>query len=637
MKRWYGGVFSTSFIMLLLLGYYIVQNPIKENYFTSPVFNYTNTLSTNPLEWITMAAPPADPNPENSAQKVVSIEKISSSLFRPRNYSLEEKESLHTWNHLKELVSHSQVFPNAVDAIREAGGAWNNLMSSVEQERTQSNGSSQRSGKQKQCPHFLSKMNMTALDDNSFKLWVPCGLTQGSSVTIIGIPNGLLGNFKIDLTGEHIPGEPDPPIILHYNVRLHGDKITENPVIVQNTWTVNHDWGEEKRCPPPNPEKNKKVDDLEECNARVGQDVKHGQNRPANVSAKHPVTHNGSNPKKYFPFKQGFLSVATLRVGSEGFQMTVDGRHISSFAYHETLEPWLVSEVRISGDIKLISAVASGLPTSEDSEHMIDLDVLKAPPLSPRKQLDLFIGVFSTANNFKRRMAVRRTWMQYEVVRSGQVAVRFFVGLHKNQMVNDELWDEARTYGDIQLMPFIDYYSIITWKTIAICIFGTEVVSSKFVMKTDDDAFVRVDEILTSLKSVNVTRGLLYGLINSDSHPHRDPDSKWYISPEEWSEETYPPWAHGPGYVVSSDIAKAIYKNHKKGHLKMFKLEDVAMGIWIADMKKKGLEVRYEKDERIFNEGCKDGYVVAHYQSPREMLCLWQKLQEGKRAACCSD
>ena len=93
------------------------------------------------------------------------------------------------------------------------------------------------------------------------------------------------------------------------------------------------------------------------------------------------------------------------------------------------MEPWLVSEVRISGDLKLVSVLASGLPTSEDSEHIIDLESLKAPPLSKQTALDIFIGVFSTANNFKRRMAVRRTWMQYPAVRSGAVAVRFFVGL----------------------------------------------------------------------------------------------------------------------------------------------------------------------------------------------------------------
>lgn len=99
------------------------------------------------------------------------------------------------------------------------------------------------------------------------------------------------------------------------------------------------------------------------------------------------------------------------------------------WSYVQTLEPWLVNEVRTSGDLKLISVLASGLPTSEDSEHTTDLEALRSYPLSLHKPVDLFIGVFSTANNFKRRMAVRRTWMQYTEVRSGTVAVRFFVGL----------------------------------------------------------------------------------------------------------------------------------------------------------------------------------------------------------------
>ncbi|XP_050277151.1 beta-1,3-galactosyltransferase GALT1 [Quercus robur] len=615
MKKWFGVVLVASVFMLLVLRYGITKNTIGQNFLTTPIFN---TTGINPLEWLDPGVPPAAQNPEN-ASKVVSADIIVLSLFAKRNISNEEQNSLQTWNHLKDLINHAQGLPNAVDAIKEAGGAWNILVDSVDKQRLQ-NESSHGRAKEKQCPHFLNKMNATDLNSTGYKLRVPCGLTQGSAITIIGIPNGFLGNFRIDLTGEPLPGEPDPPNILHYNVRLHGDKITENPVIVQNTWTIAHDWGEEERCPSPAPEKIKKVDELDQCNKMVGKD-----------------DNQGSKARKYFPFKQSYPFVATLRVGSEGIQMTVDGKHITSFAFRETLEPWLVSEIKISGDLKLISVLASGLPTSEDSEHIIDLESLKSSPLSPRKPLDLFIGVFSNANNFKRRMAVRRTWMQYPAVRSGTVAVRFFVGLHKNQIVNEELWNEAQTYGDIQLMPFVDYYSLITWKTLAICIFGTEVVSAKFVMKTDDDAFVRVDEVLASLNRINVNHALLYGLINSDSRPHRNPDSKWYISPEEWRDETYPPWAHGPGYVVSHDISKAIYKKYKEGNLKMFKLEDVAMGIWIADLAKGGLKVRYEKEGRVYNEGCKDGYVVAHYQGPRELLCLWQKLQEGNRAMCCGD
>ncbi|XP_039125602.1 beta-1,3-galactosyltransferase GALT1 isoform X2 [Dioscorea cayenensis subsp. rotundata] len=557
-----------------------------------------------------------------------------------RNFSQGELLALQTWNHFEHLITHAQGLPHAIEAIKEAGAAWKKLMVSVEDESLSAsgNGSAHQKAKEKQCPYSIKRMNVSEFDNGSFKFNIPCGLVQGSSVTFIGTPDGLLGNFRIDLTGTTVPGEPDPPVVLHYNVRLHGDKITEDPVIVQNTWTAGNDWGPEERCPSPDPKGIKKVDDLEQCSAMVGKDDKRvlASTRHLNAS-KRSSNKEGAKPKQYFPFKQGYLAIATLRVGVEGIQMTVDGKHITSFAYRESLEPWLVSEVRISGDINLISVLASGLPTSEDLEHVIDLELLKSPPLPMHKAVDLFIGVFSTANNFKRRMAVRRTWMQYDAVRSGAVAVRFFVGLHKNEMVNEELWNEARTYGDIQLMPFVDYYSLITWKTVAICIYGTNSVSAKYVMKTDDDSFVRVDEVLASLDTANVTKGLLYGRINSDAQPHRNPESKWFISPEEWPEEKYPPWAHGPGYVVSKDIAEAIYELHKEGHLKMFKLEDVAMGIWIAELKKKGLAINYVKEERVYIEGCESGYVVAHYQEPRELLCLWDKLQDTKRALCCGE
>ncbi|CAI9779303.1 unnamed protein product [Fraxinus pennsylvanica] len=465
MKKRYGHVLATSFLTLLVLGYFAIKNPIKESYITSPYFN-----TTNPLEWINQGAPPALLNPENVSQ-VISTKAVVSDLFAQRNLSNEEQQSLHTWNHLKQLITHAKMLPNALEAIKEARVAWNNLMTSFKEEKLHVNGSALKRGKEKQCPHFLSKMNASKLDDNGFELRLPCGLTQGSSITFIGIPNGLLGA---------------------------------------------HDWGEEERCPSPDPEKNKKVDELDQCNEIVGKDDNRTikASRQSKGATKFSMIQDGK-PRKYFPFKQNYLSVATIKVGSEGIQMTFDGKHITSFAFRETLEPWL--------------------------------------------------------------------------------------------MVNEELWNEAWTYGDIQLTPFVDYYNLITRKTTAICIFG--VISAKFVMKTDDDAFVRVDEVLLSLRRINTTCGLLYGLINSDSHPHRDPDSKWYISLEEWPEDSYPHWEHGPGYVVSSEIAKAIYKKQREGRPKR-----VAVGTWIADMKR-GLNVRY-------NDGCKDNYVVAHYQGPREMLCL---------------
>lgn len=59
----------------------------------------------------------------------------------------------------------------------------------------------------------------------------------------------------------------------------------------------------------------------------------------------------------------------------------------------------------------------------------------------------------------------------------------------------------------------------------------TKVLPAKYIMKTDDDAFVRIDEVLSSLK-VKPSTGLLYGLVSLESSPIREKDSKWYISDE---------------------------------------------------------------------------------------------------------
>ncbi|XP_062222964.1 beta-1,3-galactosyltransferase GALT1-like isoform X2 [Phragmites australis] len=608
--------FLIALFSLLIVRRLIVNGP------ASGISQY-QILRANPLVWFNGPVEAQENTPEVAV--AATADSSTSNSSGSGNFSPEEFQWLNTWNQLKHLANISNGLPHASEAISDAKTAWENLTTSVQ------NASSQQRQKERLCPYSIHRMNASKSETEAFTMDIPCGLIVGSSITLIGTAGSLSGNFWIDLVGTALPGESEKPVVLHYNVRLTGDKITQDPVIVQNTFTGSNGWGLEDRCPCTNSNNATKVGNLERCNAMVGREEKNIMN-----SKHHPAAKKHGEPSTYFPFKQGYLAIATLRVGLERIHMTVDGKHITSFAYRVGLEPWFVNEIRTSGDFKLVSAIASGLPTSEDLENS-NLEMLKSSPIPDGKDVDLLIGIFSTANNFKRRMVIRRTWMQYDAVRQGVVAVRFFVGLHTNLMVNKELWNEAHTYGDIEVLPFVDYYSLITWKTLAICIYGTSAVSAKYLMKTDDDAFVRVDEIQSSVKQLNISHGLLYGRINSDSGPHRNPESKWYISQEEWPEEKYPPWAHGPGYVVSQDIAKAINTWYKTSNLKMFKLEDVAMGIWVNDMKKGGLPIKYESDERIDTDGCKDGYIVAHYQEPRQMLCMWEKLLRTNQAACCNN
>ncbi|KAF7027732.1 hypothetical protein CFC21_039751 [Triticum aestivum] len=103
----------------------------------------------------------------------------------------------------------------------------------------------------------------------------------------------------------------------------------------------------------------------------------------------------------------------------------------------------------------------------------------------------------------------------------------------------------------------------------------------------------------------------------------------------EWEEEVYPPYANGPGYVISSEIAEYIVSEFDNQALRLFKMEDVSMGMWVQKFNKTRQLVEYSHDVKFFQAGCFDGYYTAHYQSPQHIICLWRKPQSGS-AQCCN-
>ncbi|KAL5541458.1 hypothetical protein UlMin_009168 [Ulmus minor] len=646
MKKWSGGMLIVALAMILVFRYSLIgtKPPLKQSAYS--FFNYdpaTDSLikereSSRPPE--TKVTKKNTPLPSeikvnrllkpSKKPHLVKVEGLDQ-LYGPHNISGIDLKALLVWPHLRPLLSRSDALPETAQGVKEASIAWKDLEFTIFEE---SKLSKSNKPENKSCPFSVDTLETMETGDGMV-LELPCGLVEDSSVSLVGIPEGGFRRFQIQLLGSQLSGEPNAPIILHYNVSLPGDNMTEEPFIVQNTWTEELGWGKEERCPAHGSINTLKVDGLVVCNQQVfrsSSDEKLHMSHPSSDTLTN-VSRGSDHGTASFPFVEGVPFIATLWAGLEGFHVTVNGRHETSFAYREKLEPWSVSKVKVAGGLNLLSALAKGLPVSEDYDIVFDVEHLKAPS-TPKRRLVLLVGVFSSGNNFERRMALRRSWMQYEAVRSGDVAVRFFIGLHKNKQVNYEMWREAQTYGDIQLMPFVDYYSLISLKTIAICIMGTKILPAKFIMKTDDDAFVRIDEVLSNLKG-KTSNALLYGLISFESSPHREKDSKWYISEEEWPHAQYPPWAHGPGYVISRDIAKFIVRGHQERDLKLFKLEDVAMGIWIEQFKNSTREVNYINDERFFNAGCESNYILAHYQSPRLVLCLWEKLQKEKKPNCC--
>ncbi|GER37002.1 3-galactosyltransferase 15 [Striga asiatica] len=627
MKKWTGGVVILGLALILLISYTFIGKPEPSKKLSAyDFFNPRPAKAENPDP---VAKSPEVPETKRPKPEFKNFEGLNELYILRKNVTREEDSALLVWRKMKFLFPRSDALPETGQGIQEAAVMWKDLILMIEK--------GNKSGVvNKACPHFVTSANNARLLGNESFLDIPCGLVEDSSVTVFGIPDLHRDSFKIELVGSRVE-ELNPPIVLHYRVILPGENLTKESVMIQNTWTQEFGWGKEEKCPDHGSSDLLPVDGLVKCNTQVirrttedSLTTNHTSNRKfANTSVS--STHESST----FHFVDGNPFTATLWAGKEGFHMTVNGRHETSFSYRERLEPWLVNRVNVRGSLSIVSVLAKGLPVDEDFDLIAKAQELKrAKSIYSNKRLQLLIGVFSSGNNFERRMAIRRTWMQYDAVRSGDVAVCFFIGLHKNKEVNFKLWKEAEAYSDMQLMPFVDYYSLLTYKTIAICILGTKILRAKYIMKMDDDAFVRVDEVLLSLKG-KPSNGLLYGHISFESAPHRDKNNKWFISDEEWPHSSYPPWAHGPGYIISQDIARFIVQGHKERDLTLFKLEDVAVGIWINQYETRGQKIEYLNDDRFYDAGCDTDYMLAHYQNPRMMLCLWEKLQKEHKAECC--
>ncbi|GAB2280364.1 hypothetical protein Dimus_014999 [Dionaea muscipula] len=483
---------------------------------------------------------------------------------------------------------------------------------------------------------------------------LPCGLTLGSHVTVVAKPRtahseyrpgnsglvdeALVSQFMLELRNvKVVPGE-DPPRILHFNPRIKGDW-SKKPVIEMNSF-YRREWGTPVRCEgwPSKPDE-ETVDGQVWCEEWIRDDDDDVQlegskavwwfNKLIRLMKREPI-------KWPYPFSEDKFFVLTISAGLEGYHISVDGRHITSFAYRTGYDLDDATGLHLYGDIVVHSVHAASLPASHPSlvpqKHLEMRDEWKAPPFADGP-VELFIGILSTVDHFAERMAVRKSWLQHPLIRSLVVVARFFVALHEREAINMELKKEAEFFGDIVIVPFLDNYSLVVLKTIAICEVGVNSVSANYIMKCDDDTFVRVDAVVSEAKGVNGGKSCFLGKMNFYHKPLRK--GKWAVTYEEWPEDYYPPYSDGAGYIISSDIAHFIVSEFEKGKLRLFKMEDVSMGMWVQQFSNTR-PVEYLHDSRFHQSGCMDGYFSAHYQSPKQMICLWQKMQIEGKPECCN-
>lgn len=170
----------------------------------------------------------------------------------------------------------------------------------------------------------------------------------------------------------------------------------------------------------------------------------------------------------------------------------------------------------------------------------------------------LVIVVTSAGQNHVKRNAIRNTWLK---LNSDHYKCVFVVGNDDIKYNKDELVNEMQTYGDIILLPGVsDLYSHLTVKLLNAFIHLHTFWKFKFLLKCDDDSFVRVPDIVSELRTRFVKISNLYwGFFNGNANIKRKgrwKETKWILC------DRYLPYALGGGYILSHSLVEFIAQNH---------------------------------------------------------------------------
>ena len=218
------------------------------------------------------------------------------------------------------------------------------------------------------------------------------------------------------------------------------------------------------------------------------------------------------------------------------------------------------------------------------------------------------VGILSKGSHAAQRMTLRETWFQLPAVRAGLVLPRFFVAEPADVEVYRALTAEKADHGDIELLVGrAENYDAVPHQTLAMLAHFISNSSVQWIVKTDDDVFLRADEmwrVLIDTSRLFAKGARIYsGWMVKGARAHRN--GKWAVSHKEYPEEYYPEYASGPTYALTTTLARRVVKLHNAMNpsavVPWLRLEDVAMGLWVGVVETR---VRVERrDDRRFYKG----------------------------------
>lgn len=258
-------------------------------------------------------------------------------------------------------------------------------------------------------------------------------------------------------------------------------------------------------------------------------------------------------------------------------------------------------------------------------------------PGKGRDDVLLLLFVKSSPENFKRRQAIRKTWGNESFARSELgVGVRllFAMGVHPDVsqrfQMQDTLWQEDQTHGDLIQQDFVDTFHNLTAKLIMQFHWNQMFCpQARFFMTADDDIFVHMPNLVKYLQHVlrsqSGAKDLWVGHIHKGAPPVRRKNSKYYVPYDLYPWPSYPDYTAGAGYVVSGDVATKIYQATLVLNSSLY-IDDVFMGMCAKAMGLSPQEhVYFSGEGKAPYHSCIYEHMITSHGHTTDVHSLWRE------------
>ena len=200
---------------------------------------------------------------------------------------------------------------------------------------------------------------------------------------------------------------------------------------------------------------------------------------------------------------------------------------------------------------------------------------------------------------------------------------------HLKEIENEtkKLNEELSKHNDLLLLDVIDTYRNLPQKVLKFYQWVHSSVNYQFVIKTDDDCFVNIQNILSAFepRGLHKAKKTWWGQFRTSWAVEHD--GKW--AELDYPCSGYPSFACGAGSLLTADLVKWIAINEP--YLHSYQGEDVSQGIWMSS-----ILPFYDHDSNwVCDDACHKAMYVSAEHSSEELRTMWKNLKQCNNPCLC--